>query len=578
MQTLLPQPASATARPIGRAGRWWRFGMTPLAMGLFAAGFLMAVPAFRHPQAIWFVPAWDGLLLLIWIVEAVRLPAPERLTVTRAFLDSPQLGQDTRVELTVRLEADSVLDLRCVDDLHAALVGKPREQRLPLYPREDVASVTTVWPRERGDHALGRVYLRYRAGYRGALAERWCAALPVNAPGAGARTEAPLHAAEPVKTSRGRALRRSGSVVLACAAVLTGFLRVRHAWVEGLVMTGLVAAAVCLWMWDRRARKAEAAAVAQAYARQASRAQRVRVFPALEEARDRTQFFLQRARQIAQEKRRLRLRGVGRDFESLRDYQPGDELRNVSWTATARRGKPVTRQFTVERSQQVWVVLDAGRLSGTALELKRGGGEFVAETEAERDRAHRLTVTQLDQAATAAAMLAQVIDQSGDKVGMMAYGRGIQQLLPAGQGAGHLRMMIDLLSRTRSERAEADHLQAMARLRNVQRRRGLIVWVTEMADQAGRPEIVAAAAELVRQHLVVLVLLKHPELETMAARVPTTRDEMYVSAAAQEMLERRRETVALLERQGVLIVETSAEEAGVNAIGKYLQVKAEGRL
>ncbi len=284
------------------------------------------------------------------------------------------------------------------------------------------------------------------------------------------------------------------------------------------------------------------------------------------------------ARQIAQEKRRLRLRGVGRDFESLRDYQAGDELRHVSWTATARRGKPVTRLFTVERSQQVWIVLDAGRLSGTALALKREARQFVAETEEERDRAHRLTVTQLDQAATAAAMLAQVVDGSGDKVGLMAYGRGVQQLLATGQGAGHLRVMIDMLSRTRSEAAEADHLQAMARLKNVQRRRGLIVWVTEMADQAGRPEIVAAAAELVRRHLVVLVLLKHPELEEAAARVPATRDAMYERTAAQEMLERRRETVAQLERQGVLIVETSAEEAGVNAIGKYLEVKAEGRL
>ena len=71
---------------------------------------------------------------------------------------------------------------------------------------------------------------------------------------------------------------------------------------------------------------------------------------------------------------------MGREFESLRDYAQGDELRNISWTATARRGRLVTRQFTVERSQQVWMVLDAGRLSRTAFELRRkvavgaGGG------------------------------------------------------------------------------------------------------------------------------------------------------------------------------------------------------------
>jgi len=278
------------------------------------------------------------------------------------------------------------------------------------------------------------------------------------------------------------------------------------------------------------------------------------------------------------QKRRLRLRGTGRDFESLRDYQQGDELRNVSWTATARRNKLVSRQFTVERSQQVWIVLDAGRLSRTAFELKRGGVESFGETEAERTAAHLLAVTQLDQATQAAAMLAQVINGSGDKFALMAYGRQVQQVLPPGAGPVHLRLLIDQLSRTHSERSEADHLGAMARLKNLQRRRGLILWVTELTDSAGRPEIVAAAAELVRRHLVVLVLLKHPELDELAGRKPQTRAEMFHAAAAQEMIERRRETVAQLERQGVLIVETTAAEVGVNAITKYLEVKAKGML
>jgi uncharacterized protein (DUF58 family) len=278
------------------------------------------------------------------------------------------------------------------------------------------------------------------------------------------------------------------------------------------------------------------------------------------------------------EKRKLQLRGVGREFESLRDYQPGDELRKISWTATARRGRLVTRQFTVERSQQVWMMLDAGRLSRTAFELRRGGVEKFAETEAEREAAHLLTVTQLDQATTAATMLAQVIQGSGDKFAMLAYGREVQQLLPPGNGSAHVRLLIDLLSQTRSEAAEADHLNAVARLKTAQRRRGLIVWITELVDSVGKPELVVAASELVRRHLVVLVLLKHPELEELAAREPKTKDEMFQTAAAQEMLERRRETIAQLERQGVLIVETTAAEVGMRAVSKYLEVKAEGLL
>ncbi|QMV19308.1 DUF58 domain-containing protein [Granulicella sp. 5B5] len=492
MQILIPQPATATAAPRGKLGRALGFGLTPLTLILFCIGLLFTIPAFFHPHDIYFMCAWDVLLGISIVLDLLLLPRPDTLTVTRTFLDSPQLGAATRIELAARLDADKVLDLRLLDDLHDSLTGTPATQRLIVFPREDALSTTTVYPRQRGDFALGSVYLRYRGVLK--LAERWAVATPVTP-----------HESKP-------------------------------------------------------------------------QPQRVRVYPAHEDSRDSTAFYLLRARQIEMQKRRLQLRGVGRDFDSLRDYQPGDELRNISWTATARRGKLVTRQFTVERSQQVWMVIDAGRLSRTAFELKRDSQQFVAETSTERESRHLLTVTQLDQATTAATMLAQVINGSGDKFGMMAYGRGIQQLLPPGNGPTHLRLLIDLLSQTRSEAAEADALQAVARMKNLQQRRGMIVWITELVDSAGRPEIAVAAAELVRRHLIVLVVLKHPELEELAARTPRNRDEMFHSAAAQEMLERRRETIAQMERSGVLVVETTAAEIGIRAVSKYLEVKAEGLL
>lgn len=510
MQTLIPQSASATAKPLGKRGRVLGFGLTPLMLLLFAAGWLLAIPAFFHPRDIYFMLGWDGLLLLASVVDAVLLPKPESLTVTRGFLDSPQLGEGTRVELAVRLDAESVLDVRMVDDLHPALVGAPAVQRVEAFPREDAVSVTTVYPLQRGDFALGKVYLRYRGVFK--LVERWAVARPAWA------------AEEWAGAKAGPSAAPQDDNVL-------------------------------------------------------QKPQRVRVYPAHEDSRESTAFYLLRARQIEMQKRKLRLRGVGRDFDSLRDYQQGDELRNISWTATARRGRLVTRQFTVERSQQVWIVIDAGRLSRTAFELRTDNVErSYAETATEREARHLLTVTQLDQATTAATMLAQVISGSGDKFGMMAYGRTIQQILPPGAGATHLRLLIDMLSQTKSETAEADSLLAVARLKNLQQRRGMMVWITELVDSAGRPEIVTAAAELVRRHLVVLVVLKHPELDEMAAHVPTNKDEMFHAAAAQEMLERRRETLAQLERQGVLIVETTAEEVGVRAVSKYLEVKAEGLL
>jgi uncharacterized protein (DUF58 family) len=510
MQTLIPQSASAKAKPLGKAGRWLGFGFTPLALILFCVGLVLAAPAFWHARRIGFMFGWDGLLLLAVLVDMVRMPRPAEFTVTRGFLDSPQLGVATRVEVGVRQESDAVVEVRVVDDLHMSLVAAPEVQRVVAFPREEGVSVSTIYPRERGDFVLGRVFLRYRGALK--LAERWAVALPVTAEGGVGDLET----------------------------------RVRE---SGPGAPGDMGAG-----------------------------QRVRVFPAHDDSRNNTQFYLLRARQIEMQKRKLRMRGVGRDFDSLRDYQQGDELRNVSWTATARRGKLVTRQYTVERSQQVWMVIDAGRLSRTAFELRRGRAEEVSETTVERESDHLLTVTQLDQATTAATMLAQVIGGSGDKFAMLAYGRGVQQALMPGAGAVHLRLLLDLLSQTKAEGAEADHLHAVARLKTMQQRRGLMVWITELVDSAGRPELVTAASELVRRHLVVLVLLKHPELDALANSAPKTKEEMFHAAAAQEMLERRRETIAQLERQGVLIVETTAEEVGVNAVSKYLEVKAQGLL
>ena len=299
-------------------------------------------------------------------------------------------------------------------------------------------------------------------------------------------------------------------------------------------------------------------------------AQKIRVYPAGEAASESASLYLMRARQIEMEKRRLRLLGLGREFEAMRDYQTGDEMRNISWTATARHNRLITQQYTTERSQQVWIVLDAGRLSRTAFEL--GAPKSPVD-----DGPVRL-VTQLDQAASAAGLLARVVEQSGDKCALLTYGRGIQQQLLPASGALHLRRIVDALSQVHSESAEADHMLASMRLRQLQRRRGLVLWITEMTESAGRPEIVAAVTDLVRRHLVVLVLLQHPELEALAGNAPVKTRAMYASAAAQEMLERQRLTLAQLRAQGVLIVETSASSVAADAISRYLEVKAQGKL
>ena len=312
--------------------------------------------------------------------------------------------------------------------------------------------------------------------------------------------------------------------------------------------------------------------------------QKIRVYPAMERSADDTALYLLRIRQIELQRRRLRLTGAGREFDHLRDYRAGDELRNISWPATARRAKIVTREFTTERSQQVWIVLDAGRLSGTVFELRRTVPAANPSSsppkfrDAASDESFLLSLTQLDQACGAGIALAQTVMQAGDKAGLLVYGRGIQQQLLPATGSGALRVMIDSLSTARVEGSEADHLRAAARLGQLQRRRSLVLWITEMADSARRPDVADAAVDLARRQLVLLVVLNHPEIHATAAREPRSAVQMFESAAAQEVLERRRQILASLRSKGILVVETTPGALRTNAINEYLEVKARGLL
>jgi uncharacterized protein (DUF58 family) len=278
--------------------------------------------------------------------------------------------------------------------------------------------------------------------------------------------------------------------------------------------------------------------------------QSVRIYPNLDEAKRHSMYLLQQ-RQMAAEKRRTRLRGIGREFESLREYQQGDEYRDICWTASARRAKLVTRLYQMERSQTVWIVVDSGRLMRTRV------GEL----------------SKLDQAANAALSLAQVALYSGDQVGLIAYGRGIRHQLPAAKGSAHLRQIIDRLAMVHEEVSEADHLQMAGRLLTDQKRRSLIVWLTDLAETAMTPEVIDAASMMMPRHLVLFVVIGQPDLGELARKTPRSESEMYRVVAAQEMVHRRELLLARLRERGALALEVSSGAVSPALVNSYLQIK-----
>ena len=282
----------------------------------------------------------------------------------------------------------------------------------------------------------------------------------------------------------------------------------------------------------------------------------VRVLPNLEQAKQQT-LYLIRTRQVAMERRRRRLRGLGREFESLREYRSGDEFRNISWPSTARRSKLITRVFQVERSQTVWIVLDAGRLLRE--QIVRGDTS--------------LRLSKLDYAVDAALSLAQVAMYSGDRVGLLAYGRNIQQNRNAGRGAAHLHSIVESLALVRPEPYEADHSRAARALLSEQQRRSLIVWVTDLAETAGTPDVVEYALQMTRRHLVLFAAIGQPDLNERVARRPESEVEMFRYIAAIEIVQRRELLLRRLRQRGVLAMEIMPGALAASLVNQYLDIK-----
>jgi uncharacterized protein (DUF58 family) len=287
--------------------------------------------------------------------------------------------------------------------------------------------------------------------------------------------------------------------------------------------------------------------------------QTVRVYPTLRQGEDQ-EIFLARGRQIDMQLRRSQQRGLGRDFESLREYVDGDDLRDVCWTATARRGQLITRRYQTERNQAVWIVLDAGRL------LR---GRILPDTTDPDRWGH----TKLDHACSTAVALAQLALYSGDRVGLLVYGQQVQQRLLPGRGPAHLRLIVEALAQARAESSEADHLRATATLNRWQPRRALILWITDLAETAMRPEVIDGAMQLLHRHVLLFVAMAQPDVEAIANAWPKTVAEMYRSSAALELASRRELLLARLREQGALTLDLDPAQLTSAVLNQYLKVK-----
>ncbi|MFN0109169.1 MAG: DUF58 domain-containing protein [Blastocatellia bacterium] len=284
--------------------------------------------------------------------------------------------------------------------------------------------------------------------------------------------------------------------------------------------------------------------------------QNVKVYPNINEAK-RYELQAQRNRQLGL--RRSRLRGQGREFESLRDYVLGDELRHISWSATARRGKLTTRQYQIERNQNVMVLIDAGRLMTSRIEH----------------------LSKLDHAINAALAIGYVATShgsGGDNVGLLVFNRQVVTYLPPQRGHSQLSAMTEALYNVKAQMIEPSYARAFQHLSQNCKRRSLVVILTDLVDRDASAELLAYTASLLPRHLPLIVTIGDNDLRALVATEPKTVADVYKQSVAEELLQQREEALARITELGGLALDVQAGQLSFQLVNKYLEVKERGLL
>ena len=248
--------------------------------------------------------------------------------------------------------------------------------------------------------------------------------------------------------------------------------------------------------------------------------------------------------------------GGGTEFDHLREYRYGDDVRRVDWGATARLGHPVVRTYRVERDRTVQVLLDHGRSAATVVD----------------------GVPRLDHAMDAAMALLTAAGEVGDRAGLTTYAGGVTGTLAPARRGDQVARAAAMLHALEPELVEAAHRSAFAHLAARQRRRALLVVLTDLGAAAAMDALLHALPVLTTRHEVVVGSLADPALVRMADRAPGDVLAAHGSAGAADVLARREHNGHLLVGRGAHVVTGGPRDLAERLVDRYLDLKSRGRL
>lgn len=284
-------------------------------------------------------------------------------------------------------------------------------------------------------------------------------------------------------------------------------------------------------------------------------AESVKVYPNMRRAREMELKALGANNFLAVQRKSVR-RGEGREFESMRDYVRGDELRHLSWTTTARRGKLTTRQYQIERDQTVLIALDAGRLM-----TGRIGDE-----------------TKFDTAIHASLALMSAAAKGGDNCGLVVFGRNIKKFLPPKKGYAHIEAVLEALHDLEPELIEPSYKRAFQYISSNSKKRSFVVILTDLVDKESSKELINSLKLLRPRHLPLVVTIGDRDLNATVSEIPKNITQVFTQSAAEEIILQREAALRQVEILGGLALDVTTNTLAPNLLETYLRVKERGLL
>ncbi|MEP6712625.1 MAG: DUF58 domain-containing protein [Ferruginibacter sp.] len=251
--------------------------------------------------------------------------------------------------------------------------------------------------------------------------------------------------------------------------------------------------------------------------------------------------------------RRMRKIGQSMEFEQIKDYVNGDDIRTINWKATARKGSLMVNNYVDEKSQQVYCIIDKGRLMKMPFE----------------------GLSLLDYAVNSTLALGNVCLQKQDKIGLITFSNKMGAVIAADRKPIQRENILQALYKEKTAYLESDFEMLYMQLRSKIKQRSLLILFTNFESVNGLKRQIAYLRSIARHHLLLVVFFENTELTKLSGADAFNIDDVYVKAIAEKFVYEKKLVVKELQKYGISSILTSPENLTINTINKYLQLKAQ---